>query len=640
MPTMRSVPLGREPGDAEIASFAGLTDRPLLIVGNGPSSAMPPYRRIPADAVVFRMNWFFLESNYHFGDRVDAWFSAVPHEQLEKRLQDEIRSGRYDVHRVLSPMRHAAHRDGDRYGLEPLVDVQELDSWAVPARNARLARHFMSRPGLPTTGMQALAFGLGVGFREVYLAGIDLYESKDARYGYTMPQVAELGLQAKDAAPGYEAAHGLDTDLAFLRSCLAAYPDAAVRSVSQSEMLHLYVPPAEDLPADRPHLGPGDGSSVAATKDTVEVELPAAGGVQALTVPKVDGPLWKEVDGRRCAFVTVVSGSYHHGARALANSLRRVTDVPLVALCTPDADKAALAASGILTLDVPPIANPVLRRNGAAAGPPKVQERFAATYTKLHVFRLDFLDRAVYVDSDAVVRKNIDDLFAGDDFAAVPDAGLDAPDPDVFNSGVFAFTPSYRTFESMMSRLAHTPSYDGGDQGFLNVFFDTWRVLPPEDNTTKRIFSHHPALFHDEDVRVLHYVGKKPWEPTGGDDRYDALDVEWLDHLTDTEKNELIRDLRRQTDLSTTTAEAPAEVLRAAKAHLAQGRAEHAARLLADTGRKRRLTTAEQRQLAVANMRLGRRREALRTLERAKGPIATAAVGSGILAQYYRNRRK
>ncbi|MCA5892760.1 hypothetical protein LEP48_05255 [Isoptericola sp. NEAU-Y5] len=637
MSTMRSVPLGREPGAAEIDSFAGLTDRPLLVVGNGPSSAMPPYHRIPADVVVFRMNWFFLESNYHFGDRVDAWFSAVPHEKLETLLQDEIRTGRYDVRRVLSPMRHAAHRDGDRYGLEPLTDVTELDSWSIPARSPRLARHFMSRPGLPTTGMQALAFGLGVGFREVYLAGIDLYESKDARYGYTMPQVAELGLEAKDATPGYEAAHGLDSDIAFLRSCLAEYPDATVRSVSQSEVLHLYVRPAEDL-VDRPHLEPGEEASVGSTKDTVELVLPAAHGAHALTVPRVKGPLWKEVDGRRCAYVTVVSGAYHHGARALANSLRRVTDVPLVALCTPDADKAALAASGILTLDVPPIVNPVLAANAGRRRRQKVQERFAATYTKLHVFRLDLLDRAVYVDSDAVVKQNIDDLFAGDDFAAVPDAGLDLPNPHVFNSGVFAFTPSYGMFEQMMSRLRTTPSYDGGDQGFLNVFFDSWRALGPEDNTTKRIASHHPELFHDEDVRVLHYVGKKPWEPAD-DPRYDALDLEWLDYLTDTEKNELIRDLRRRTDLTTAPPAPPAEVLRTAKEHLAAGQADPAVRLLEDTARKRRLTATEQRQLAVAQLRLGRRRDALRTLERTTGPVAALAVGSGVAAQYYRSRR-
>jgi lipopolysaccharide biosynthesis glycosyltransferase len=636
MPTMRSVPLGREPGAAELASFADLVDRPLLIVGNGPSSAMPPYHRIPEDVVVFRMNWFFLESNYHFGDRVDAWFSAVPNETLEKMLHDEIRAGRYDVRRILSPMRHAANRDGDRYGLEPLVDVEELDSWSIPALNPRLARHFMSRPGLPTTGMQALAFGLGVGFREIYLSGVDLYESKDVRYGYTVPQAVEDGLRKKDLAPGYEANHGLETDIAFLRSCVAAYPEATITSVSQSEMLHLYVKQAEDL-VDRPHLSPEPGSTVGVAKETVEVELPAAKGAAPLVVPKVDKPLWKEIDGRRCAYVTVVSGgTYHHGVRALANSLRRVTDVPLIVLCTPDANTHALRSSGVITLDVPPIVNPILARGAGQ----KVQSRFAATYTKLQVFRLDFLDRLVYVDSDAVVKQNIDELFEGDDFAAVPDSGLDLPNPDVFNSGVFAFSPSYSTFEAMMRRLAHTPSYDGGDQGFLNVFFDSWRTLPLEYNTTKRIYSHHPGLYNDEDVKVLHYVGKKPWELASSDDRYDALDFEWLGYLQDFEKNELIRDLRRRTDISETAPAGSGDALKRAKENVREGRPEAAARILEAEARGRRLSTAEQRQLAIAYMAIGRRRDALKTFEKAKDPVAMAAVGSGIFAQYYRNRKR
>ena len=97
-------------------------------------------------------------------------------------------------------MRHAANRDGDKYGLDPLAGVEELDSWSMPARHPRLARAFISRPGLPTTGMQALAFGLGVGFREIYLAGVDLYESKDSRYGYTVTQAAESALKDKDPA--------------------------------------------------------------------------------------------------------------------------------------------------------------------------------------------------------------------------------------------------------------------------------------------------------------------------------------------------------------------------------------------------------------------------------------------------------
>ncbi|MBL0885868.1 glycosyltransferase [Myceligenerans indicum] len=611
MPTMRSVPLGREPGEAEIASFADLIDRPLLIVGNGPSSAMPPYHRIPADVVVFRMNWFFLESNYHFGRRVDGYFSAIPNEKMETLLQDEIRAKRYEVDRILSPMRHAALRDGDQYSLEPMGDgVEELDSWSIPSRHPRLARAFMSRPGLPTTGLQALAFGLGVGFREVYLAGIDLYEAKDSRYGYTVTQAAESALKDKDLTPGYESAHGLDTDLAFLRSCLAEFPDATVRSVSQSDTLHLFVPQAEDL-TDRPHLEPGTPDAVAASKDTVDLELPEVGERTTGVVPKVDAPLWKEIDGRKCAFVTVVSGAYHHGARALANSLREVSDVPLIALVTPDADRLALASSGITTIEIPGIRNPM------NSGGNKIQSRFAATYTKLHVFRLDFLDRVAYLDSDTVIFQNVDDLFDGDDFAAVPDAGLDQPDGQIFNSGVFAVTPDHGMFERMMPQLRRTTSYDGGDQGFLNEFFDGWRKLGIEYNTTKRMYSHHPQTFHEEDVKVLHYVGRKPWEPTAKGERYEQLDYAWLRHLRDWEKDELIRDLRHEVAGGKPPEAGSLSPFRQAQRFNRTNQAGEAIHVLEDVLEKREPTPAECRELAIAYRRLGRHSDAARILTRA-----------------------
>jgi len=540
MPPMRSVPLTAQPGDVEIAAFADLVQRPLLVVGNGPSATLPPHHKIPADAVIFRMNWFFLESHYHFGSHVDAWFFSVPNKMLEASLGEEIRTRRYDIERLCSPMQLPSAREGDRWGNQLLdVNLKQYDHWAVISRYPRLARYFMSRPGLPTTGMQALGFGLGLGFREVYLSGIDLYESKEARYGYTVSQKVAAGLLEKDLKPGYEDAHSIDNDLAFLQACLAEFPDADVYSLSESVNLAMYLPPGKEI-IDRPTMSIRTTPELGQPKERTAVMVPAVGQAKPITIsaPR-DGRLYELLDDRKCAYVTVVSGpNYHHGIRALANSLRRVSSIPLLALATADADQAALTASGVHVIDVPEIVNPNRMR--------RMQSRFSATYTKLNVFRLDFLDRLVYLDGDTVVLQNIDDLFAGDDFAAAPDAGLDRANGQIFNSGVFAVSPSHELFQSLLDRLGTTGSYDGGDQGFLNNVFPEWRRLPQEYNTTKRIFAHHPALYNAEEVKVLHYVGVKPWEPVKPGSHYDELDLKWLEFLEDWELRELTRSLRDQ----------------------------------------------------------------------------------------------
>jgi hypothetical protein len=575
MPPMRSVPLSTQPGDVEIAAFADLVQRPLLIVGNGPSATLPPHHKIPADVVIFRMNWFFLESHYHFGSHVDAWFFAIPNKLLESSLRDEIRTGRYTVERLCSPMQLPSGREGDRWGNQMLdVNLKQYDHWAVISRYPRLARYFMSRPGLPTTGMQALGFGLGLGFREIYLSGIDLYESKEARYGYTISQQVAAGLLEKDMRPGYEDAHSIDVDLAFLQSTLAEFPDADVYSLSESVNLGLYVPPGREI-TDRPTMSPATTPNLGEPKERIAVVLPEKGPARQVTIREPrDGRLYETVDGRKCAYVTIVSGPhYHHGVRALANSLRKVSSIPLLALCTHDADQAALTASGVHVIDVPEIVNPNRTR--------RLQARFVATYTKLNVFRLDFLDRLVYLDGDTVVLQNVDDLFTGDDFAAAPDAGLDRANGKIFNSGVFAVTPSHELFHSMLDRLGNTASYDGGDQGFLNNVFPHWRRLPQEYNTTKRMFAHHPALFNAEEIKVLHYVGVKPWEPVKPGVGYDELDLRWLEYLEDWELRELARSLRDRastsgvTELTPTAALLRKIALRARKAALTalQGKA-------------------------------------------------------------------
>lgn len=66
--------------------------------------------------------------------------------------------------------------------------------------------------------------------------------------------------------------------------------------------------------------------------------------------------------------------------------------------------------------------------------------------------------------------KNCDELFQREELSAVPDVGW----PDCFNSGVFVFVPSVKTFEELVALADREGSYDGGDQGLLNSYFSDW----------------------------------------------------------------------------------------------------------------------------------------------------------------------
>ena len=76
-------------------------------------------------------------------------------------------------------------------------------------------------------------------------------------------------------------------------------------------------------------------------------------------------------------------------------------------------------------------------------------------------------------------------------------------------------------FESMLSEIHRLPSYDGGDQGFLNSFFHLWYDSPAA-NRLPIAFNVVQNFAHDEptwrmitpDARVVHFCGQhemKPW---------------------------------------------------------------------------------------------------------------------------------
>ena len=55
------------------------------------------------------------------------------------------------------------------------------------------------------------------------------------------------------------------------------------------------------------------------------------------------------------------------------------------------------------------------------------------------------------------VLQNIDELFERDEFSAAPDVGW----PDCFNSGVFVYVPSEKTYSDLLKFAVKEGSFDG-----------------------------------------------------------------------------------------------------------------------------------------------------------------------------------
>lgn len=216
------------------------------------------------------------------------------------------------------------------------------------------------------------------------------------------------------------------------------------------------------------------------------------------------------------AWVTLATNdAYSLGALVLAHSLRRVgTKHELAVLVTPGVtevmrEKLSSVFSVVMEVNV-------LDSKDEANLALLARPELGITFTKLHCWRLTQYDKCVFLDADTLVVRNCDELFEREELSAAPDVGW----PDCFNSGVFVYKPSQQTFASITAFAAAKGSFDGGDQGLLNMYFSDWahkdisKHLPFIYNMcSTAAYSYLPAFKQfGDDVRIIHFIGiTKPW---------------------------------------------------------------------------------------------------------------------------------
>lgn len=274
-----------------------------------------------------------------------------------------------------------------------------------------------------------------------------------------------------------------------------------------------------------------------------------------------------------CAWATLLTSEHLlPGVVVFAHSLlvQHSSAYPLVIMATSKlSDRARnilatmLPAGRVVVRDIEPI-----YPSSAATG--LAYTRFNEVWTKLRAFELVEYERVALVDSDMLVRHNMDHLFSdpyvfgdqgkgkgqewiGASWActcnpnkiptypdewipancgftpqSLPDAASSSSVPQptastpapakLINSGLVILTPSTTTMSLMIESINTDPRvqhYRFPDQDFLADFFSVHdrhiRYLPYKYNALKKLRIVHPNIWSDSEATNVHYILDKPW---------------------------------------------------------------------------------------------------------------------------------
>ncbi|KYK59637.1 glycogenin [Drechmeria coniospora] len=230
--------------------------------------------------------------------------------------------------------------------------------------------------------------------------------------------------------------------------------------------------------------------------------------------------------------VLLLNDSYLPGALVLAHSLRDAgTTQKLAVFITLDSVSAeAIALLKTVFDHVFPV--PRIRNEQPANLYLMNRADLHSAFTKINLWKQTQFTKIVYIDADIVAYRAPDELFhIPHAFSAAPDIGW----PDIFNTGVMVITPNMGDYYAMLAMAERNISFDGADQGLLNMHFGRgFNRLPFTYNVTPSAhYQYVPAYRHfQSSISMVHFIGSsKPWlsdrNASHGATLYDEMVGRW-----------------------------------------------------------------------------------------------------------------
>jgi lipopolysaccharide biosynthesis glycosyltransferase len=177
--------------------------------------------------------------------------------------------------------------------------------------------------------------------------------------------------------------------------------------------------------------------------------------------------------------------------------------------------------------------------------------RFVPSVLTIETFNLIDYDKVLYLDSDMLVVNSLRDLYLIDhDIAVTRDTSSyirkaiikKAGSDDVLLNGGFlllsgSFMRSAQHVKNMLNLFPKLTNPKFLDQSLLNEYFKDFDVLflSSDYNLLKRCFDDTKAAELSnslKDIKVIHYVGEKPWniKQKEFEKNYKAIEKLWLDY--------------------------------------------------------------------------------------------------------------
>ncbi|TLD84148.1 alpha-2,3-sialyltransferase [Helicobacter trogontum] len=214
-----------------------------IICGNGPSLAEIDYKRLPLEYDVFRCNQFYFEDKYYMGKRVKFAF-ANPSVLFEQSYTYRTLSytKEYEIDNIVVSNFNLNHIDSCYLQYLYIYDdiicgsrqlARLKDFYAFIRYNELYCERRI------TSGIYMCAFAVALGYKEIYIAGIDLYSTKEAYAFDIMQQNLLTIVPSFSTTPSSCHAKEIDVEALFF---LEQHYNVKFYSVCLGSPLNEYIP--------------------------------------------------------------------------------------------------------------------------------------------------------------------------------------------------------------------------------------------------------------------------------------------------------------------------------------------------------------------------------------------------------------